>query len=313
MSNRKWKSTLAAAGVVCAAAGMTSAAVAEEKSRIYEEVLTALQKSTDEELLKTLGYACIDINDDGTPELLIGEPGDTAISELYAYVNGEATQIFSETDSNTYSLSEKDDVTMIRLVRTKENKVEATNYYVLEPDKETMTLQVGFVQDEEQDTENPYYLDYGLCELQPSDESKWQEKQEDFSDAIEITYESIENYSGDKLEAVSEAELKPDVTFMEISQETALEMMQEDNGHLIVDVRRQDEYDAGHIPGAILVPNESIGEEQPEELPDKDQILLIYCRSGNRSKQAAQKLADMGYTQVFEFGGINSWTGETEK
>ncbi len=99
-------------------------------------------------------------------------------------------------------------------------------------------------------------------------------------------------------------------SYTKISQEEAREMMAKDDGHIVVDVRRQDEYDAGHIPEAILIPNESIGTEQPEELPDLDQIILIYCRSGNRSKQAAQKLFDMGYTNIYEFGGINSWTGE---
>ena len=99
-------------------------------------------------------------------------------------------------------------------------------------------------------------------------------------------------------------------TYTQIDQEEAKEMMSRDDGHVIVDVRRQDEYDAGHIPGAILIPNESISDKQPEELPDQDQIILIYCRSGNRSKQAAQKLYDMGYTNIYEFGGINTWTGE---
>ena len=97
-----------------------------------------------------------------------------------------------------------------------------------------------------------------------------------------------------------------------ISQDKAKEMMALDGGQIIVDVRRQDEYDAGHIPGAVLIPNESIGTEQPEELPDLDQIILIYCRSGNRSKQAAQKLADIGYTNVYEFGGISTWDGGIE-
>ncbi len=95
-----------------------------------------------------------------------------------------------------------------------------------------------------------------------------------------------------------------------ISQSEAKEMMQRDDGHVVVDVRRQDEYDAGHIPGAILIPNESIDDTQPKELPDFNQIILIYCRSGNRSKQAAQKLFDMGYTRIYEFGGINTWDGE---
>lgn len=99
-------------------------------------------------------------------------------------------------------------------------------------------------------------------------------------------------------------------SYTQISQEAAKEMMAQDDGHILVDVRRQDEYDTGHIPGAILIPNESIGTEQPEELPDLDQIILIYCRSGNRSKQAAQKLFDIGYTNIYEFGGIIDWTGE---
>lgn len=99
-------------------------------------------------------------------------------------------------------------------------------------------------------------------------------------------------------------------SYTQIDQETAKQMMEQDDGHVIVDVRRQDEYDAGHIPGAILIPNESIGCDSPEALPDYDQVILIYCRSGNRSKQAAQKLAGMGYTHIYEFGGINTWTGE---
>ena len=99
--------------------------------------------------------------------------------------------------------------------------------------------------------------------------------------------------------------------YKQISQEEAKEMMGRDDGHVIVDVRRQDEYDAGHIPGAILIPNESIGCDSPEALPDYDQIILVYCRSGNRSRQASEKLAAMGYTNIYEFGGINTWTGET--
>ena len=99
-------------------------------------------------------------------------------------------------------------------------------------------------------------------------------------------------------------------SYRQISQEEAKEMLLRDDGHIVVDVRRQDEYDAGHIPGAILIPNEDIGTVPLEELPNLDQIILIYCRSGNRSKQAAQKLFDMGYTNLYEFGGILTWTGE---
>ena len=96
-------------------------------------------------------------------------------------------------------------------------------------------------------------------------------------------------------------------SYRQISQETAREMMNADDGHIIIDVRRQDEYDTGHIEGAICIPNESIDTEQPPELPDLDQIILVYCRSGRRSKEAAQKLYDMGYTNVYEFGGIIDW------
>ena len=99
--------------------------------------------------------------------------------------------------------------------------------------------------------------------------------------------------------------------YRQITQEAAMLMMGLDDGHVVVDVRRQDEYDAGHIPGAILIPNESIGTEPPAELPDKDQIILVYCRSGRRSKEAAGKLAAMGYINVYEFGGIMTWTGAT--
>ena len=109
------------------------------------------------------------------------------------------------------------------------------------------------------------------------------------------------------------AEEKTGPSWVQIDQETAKRMMEADDGHVIVDVRRQDEYDAGHIPGAILIPNESIVDERPSELPDLEQVILIYCRSGNRSKQAAQKLADLGYLNVYEFGGITTWTGKIVK
>ena len=102
-------------------------------------------------------------------------------------------------------------------------------------------------------------------------------------------------------------------SYHQITQEEAKEMMTKDDGHIIVDVRRQDEYDEGHIPGAVLIPNESITGKQPEQLPDLNQVILIYCRSGRRSKEASQKLADMGYTNIYEFGGINTWNGEIEK
>ncbi len=101
--------------------------------------------------------------------------------------------------------------------------------------------------------------------------------------------------------------------YQQISQDKAQEMMQLEDMHKIVDVRTREEFNSGHIPEAICIPNETIGTDPPKELPDKDLNILIYCRSGNRSKEAAQKLADMGYTHVYEFGGINTWEGEIIK
>lgn len=99
--------------------------------------------------------------------------------------------------------------------------------------------------------------------------------------------------------------------YHQISMEQAAEMMAQETGYILLDVRTTGEYQQGHIPGAICIPNESIGSEEIEELPDKAQKILVYCRSGNRSKQASEKLAKLGYTNVYEFGGILDWTGET--
>lgn len=103
------------------------------------------------------------------------------------------------------------------------------------------------------------------------------------------------------------------VLYKQISQQEAMEMMKRDDGHIIVDVRRQEEFDEGHIPGAILIPNESIVSERPKELKDLNQIILIYCRSGRRSKEASEKLSAMGYKNIYEFGGIITWPGETTR
>lgn len=99
--------------------------------------------------------------------------------------------------------------------------------------------------------------------------------------------------------------------YRQVSPAEAKEMMQSQSDYIILDVRTQAEYDQGHIPGAICIPNETIGSGEIPALPDKAQLILVYCRSGNRSRQAAQKLADSGYTNIVEFGGILSWTGET--
>lgn len=100
-------------------------------------------------------------------------------------------------------------------------------------------------------------------------------------------------------------------TYRQITMEEAVTMMEEETGYTILDVRTAQEYSEKHIPGAINVANESIGTEDIPELPDKDQLILVYCRSGNRSKQASEKLVKLGYTNIVEIGGINSWPGET--
>ena len=101
--------------------------------------------------------------------------------------------------------------------------------------------------------------------------------------------------------------------YTSITMEDAKEIFQEKGDYLIVDVRRADEFAEGHIPGAINIANEDIVSAEPAELPDKEQVIYVYCRSGNRSKQASEKLAAMGYTNIIEFGGILDWTGEVER
>ena len=98
-----------------------------------------------------------------------------------------------------------------------------------------------------------------------------------------------------------------------ITMAEAREIFQTSGDYIILDVRRADEYASGHILGAINVANENIDTTPPTELPDKEQLIYVYCRSGNRSKQAAAKLVAMGYTRIVEFGGILDWTGEIER
>ena len=104
---------------------------------------------------------------------------------------------------------------------------------------------------------------------------------------------------------------KETASYRQISMNEAITMMEEESGYIILDVRTPEEFADKHIPGAVNIPNETIAAEEIPELPDKDQLILVYCRSGNRSKQASEKLAALGYTNVVEFGGINSWPGET--
>lgn len=95
--------------------------------------------------------------------------------------------------------------------------------------------------------------------------------------------------------------------YTKIAAEEAKNIMDTESNIIILDVRTQDEFDSGHIDGAILIPNTEITAKAPEILVDKDQKILVYCRSGNRSKSASEDLISMGYTQVYDFGGINDW------
>ena len=102
-----------------------------------------------------------------------------------------------------------------------------------------------------------------------------------------------------------------EITYRQVNMDEAITMMEEESGYIILDVRTPEEFAEKHIPGAINVANETIGTDEIPELPDKDQLILVYCRSGNRSKQASEKLVALGYTNIVEFGGINDWPGET--
>ena len=100
--------------------------------------------------------------------------------------------------------------------------------------------------------------------------------------------------------------------YRQITMEEAVRLMEQESNYIILDVRRPDEFAEGHIPNAINVQNEIIGDSEIAELPNKDQLILVYCRSGRRSKEASEKLVALGYTNIIEFGGILDWTGETE-
>ena len=102
-------------------------------------------------------------------------------------------------------------------------------------------------------------------------------------------------------------------TYDQISGAEAKALMDSESGYIIIDARTQEEYDQGHIPGAILIPEYEIADRAEKELPDKDQLILVYCRSGRRSKIAAEELVKLGYTNVKEFGGIIDWEYEIVK
>ena len=103
-----------------------------------------------------------------------------------------------------------------------------------------------------------------------------------------------------------------EVVYVNITAEEAKEIMDSEEGYVILDVRTQEEYDQGHIPGAILIPNTEIEDRAEEVLTDKDQLILVYCRSGRRSQLAAEALVELGYTNIKEFGGILDWPYEVE-
>lgn len=100
--------------------------------------------------------------------------------------------------------------------------------------------------------------------------------------------------------------------YMNITAQEAKQIMDSEEGYIILDTRTQEEYDEGHIPGAIVIPHDEITDRVEKELTDKDQLLLVYCRSGRRSKLAAEALVELGYTNIKEFGGIIDWPYETE-
>ena len=107
------------------------------------------------------------------------------------------------------------------------------------------------------------------------------------------------------------APVDSEASYQQISMDEAIAIMESESDYILLDVRTTEEFADKHIPGAINIPNGTIGTEDIPELPVKDQLILVYCRSGNRSKQASDKLVRLGYTNVVEFGGINDWPGET--
>ena len=110
----------------------------------------------------------------------------------------------------------------------------------------------------------------------------------------------------------SKANQEKEVVYMNISAQEAKEIMDKEKDYVILDVRTQEEYDEKHIPGAVLIPDYKIADKAEDILTDKNQLILVYCRSGRRSKLAAEELVKLGYTNIKEFGGIIDWPYETE-
>ena len=114
------------------------------------------------------------------------------------------------------------------------------------------------------------------------------------------------------LAACAQEETKQEAVYMNITAQEAKEIMDRESGYVILDVRTREEYDQGHIPGAIVISHEKVAHKAEETLTDKDQLILVYCRSGRRSKIAAEALVELGYTNILEFGGILDWPYEVE-
>ena len=116
--------------------------------------------------------------------------------------------------------------------------------------------------------------------------------------------------SSSKNDIIPSATNLPVNNYRQITMNEAVKIIEEESGYIILDVRRPDEFAAGHIPNAVNIPNENIGTTEIPELPNKEQMILVYCRSGRRSKEASEKLVKLGYSNVVEFGGILDWKGD---
>lgn len=133
-------------------------------------------------------------------------------------------------------------------------------------------------------------------------------------DEVEIV-DNVEAETVDEIETINEVETVDEVDevvpveYIRISPQDALEMM-ENEDVTVLDVRSPEEFEQGHIPGAVLLPDSEVRENALGVMPDKDQVILVYCRSGRRSEGAARALIDLGYTRVYDFGGIIDWVGE---
>lgn len=127
----------------------------------------------------------------------------------------------------------------------------------------------------------------------------------------ESQIESKDNQASRERSASKDIFLEEQVTYQKLTPEEAKEMI-DASEVIIVDVRTKEEYEESHIPNAVLIPNETIANQELEQLPDKEAVILVYCRSGRRSAQAAEKLLQLGYQNIYDFGGIIDWPYETE-